>query len=493
MPINESVHTRIERERRQSAPKGTPWSMLKTFREYARGQQRGTLNADQMKIMASVIKNPFADNVLRKILWEHANRLRIARWDVADERVSDFLFDLWVKNALPDLFADATFATLRDGNHAIALNWVPDLFSDEGGRVLLTRERWWDGIDGVFVMYGDDARPVYAVKEWQPVEPGARKRRNIYYPESIWRFEWDGGQWQPYNLPSDPEILDGETNMPIRGIVPWLKRDGTPLGIPIVHLPNGSDDDSLYGASLLDGGALAFQDQINAVQHDVTAAAMLNGSPQTWSRGFELPTDPNDPSRKVRVVMGPGRHHHNDEVTAEWGNIQPGDLSELRNAYMMKLEALCRNTNTPLRVFTGQWPSGEAIFRDELPIVNSARKLGESVGPSWSTVAHRATGIRNAFGLGEPLDESSLITTIYESLEQRDPLGMWAIVEKAAPFVSGREALRIAGYTPTEIDRIMSEKEKENAEKVSAAQAAFSRPADIDALMRASGQTADEE
>lgn len=487
----ETLNQRVERERKEARPSGTDWSDVRLFREYARGRQKKTLNADQIRIMAGVIKSPFSDNILKKIITEHAARLRLARYDVEDSQVTAFLYDLWVRNQLPDLFADAIYAVLRDGNHAISLNWLPSEVNEDGGRVVLNRERWWDGKDGVFVRYDDSGLPEYAVKEWKTSE--GLPRRNIYFPEAFYRFQFKDGAWVPYVLDGDEELFAiDQTGQPVPGLIPWLKPDGSPLGIPIVHLPNGSDDDTYYGASIMDGGALGFQDQINAIQHDITAAAMMNGSPQSWSKGFTLPEDAE--GNPIKVKTGPGTHHHTEELTAEWGVIPPGSLTELKNAYMTKIEAVCRNTNTPVHVITGNWPSGEAIFRAEMPIVNETLKLAESIGPQMSTVAHRATEIFNAFTTGPTtLDEDSLIRTIFEPAEQHDPITIWTVAEKSAPFVSNREILRSVGKTPEQIDTIMEERADEKTESISMAQAAFSRPPEMDALLRAGGQAVDTE
>lgn len=496
----ESIHTRLERERAAMAPTGGSWAksrgdwaIIQTFRDYARGRQKQTLNADQIRIMQGVLKHNFSDNVLKQILWAHANRLRVARFDVDDDAVADFLFDTWVRNQFPDLFADLIFATLRDGNHCVSLNWR---YSDDpdnpyGGRVTFSRERWWDGKEGMFIMYGDDNQPVYAVKEWRPLSTGPkpRKRRTIYWPDHFERYEWNGGVWQPYTIPGEESLEPvNAAGLRVKGIVPWTKLDGSPLGIPVVHFANGSDDDSPYGASLLDGGPLAFQDQLNAIQHDILSASLMNGSPQTYSKGFSLPEDDDTPGKKIPIRMGPGIHHHTEEVTAEFGSIPPGDLTQLKMAYLTKLEALCRDTETPYHEITGQWPSGEAIFRAERPIVEATRKLGESVGPAGSTLMHRATEIVNTFG-NVALDENALIQTIFEPPEQRDILTMWTVAEKAAAFVSKREVLRIVGYSPARIEEIMDELDEEQTASISAAQAAFSRPSSLDALQRAAGQS----
>lgn len=500
------IHTTIERDRKASPPEGTRWDHIQTYRKYARGRNTKTLNADQIRILSGVLKHGFSDNVLRMILWEHANRIRLSRYDVDSDTVRDFLFDLWVKNQFPDMTADATFAALRDGNHAVSLNWISSESPSNvyGGRVVVRRERWWDGREGVFVMYGDDGEPAYAVKEWVPADSVVvlssgrvastgnpeGKRRNVYYPDRFLRFRWSGGEWRMFNDPGDV-LVEGSRGA-TAGAVDWTKRDGSPLGVPIVHLPNGSDDDSLYGSSLLSGGPLAFQDQINAIQHDITAASMLNGSPQTWSRGFELPKKyPNTASdERLPIKTGPGTHHHTQEATAAWGALEGGSIEPLKLAYLVKLEALCRDTQTPFYVFTGQWPSGAALFRADLPLTGASRKLIDSLGPAWATVAHRATEIENTFGNVE-LDEDALITTVFEPPEQIDAVSRWEIAEKAAPFVSDAETLRIAGYSPDRIDEILDEKDADAEAAVASAQTAFSRPADLNALQKAAGATVD--
>lgn len=495
----DSIHTKIERDRKAAAPEGTKWDHIRTYRSYARGRNQKTLNADQLRILSGVLKHSFSDNVLKMILWEHANRVRLSRFDVEDNDVSDFLFDLWVKNQFPDMMADSVFSTLRDGNHAVSLDWrVSDSPSSVyGGRVTVRRERWWDGREGVFVMYGDDGEPVYAVKEWTPIEfvsPVGRvnsgnvegKRRNIYYPDRILRFRWVSGEWKMFNFESD--VLAVSTSRALVGPVEWTKRDGSPLGIPIVHFPNGSDDDSLYGSSLLSGGPLAFQDQINAIQHDITSAAMLNGSPQTYSSGFELPKKyPNTSSdERVPVKTGPGTHHHTDENTAKWGIIEGGNITPLREAYGLKVEALCRDTQTPYYIFTGQWPSGAALFRADLPLTGASRKLIDSLGPATSTIAHRATEIVNTFGFAD-LDEDALITSVFEPPEQIDAISRWEIADKASAHVSRAEVLRIANYSPEKIEAILDEIDEDSERSISVAQAGFMRPADLDTLQKASG------
>ncbi len=457
MPEPGTIHTRIEEDRKNSQAELSRWSDLRIFRRYYRGRQRGTLNADQMRILQGVIGNKFAHNICKKIVNTKAHRLEMARWDVDNQAVVDFLFQLWTKNQVPDLFADMVVACIRDGNTCIGLNWVP---SSDGGRVGLFLERWWDGQSGMFVHYDSYGQPDYAVKEWKT--PNNQKYRTIYFPDRLERYQSIGEGWSLYSLPGDPLTSTS-------GILPWVKGNGKPLGIPVIHFPNGNDDDTNYGASELDGGVLGFQDQINAIQHDITAVSLLTGSPRTTSKGFALEED--DDGKKKMPKTGPGAHWHADDPTAEWGILEPGQVGPLKEGLMIKVDAVCQMTNIPVHAITGDWPSGEAIFRSEMGLVNDGEKLAKKVGPAMSSVAHRATEMANAFGSGPQLDEEALIRTIFAPLDKRDPLTLVMFAEKTAPFVSEQEVLRILGYAPEKILEILAEREAEAAAAIERQQA----------------------
>lgn len=474
-----TIHDRIERDRKNAQPDGFAWSDVRKFRRYYRGRQRPSLNAEQIRILQGVIGNRFSHNVLKKIVTEKANRLEIARFDVDDDQVRDFLFDTWVKNEFPDVFADLIVATLRDSNAFLGLNWVVDDSPDSvyGGRVSFKTERLWDGRVGTFAHYDNADQMEYAVKEWH--DPTTRTQyRTVYFDDHMERYRQDGASWVGYFLPTDP-FIDGLSQ---RGFVPWLKRSGDGLGIPIIHFANGSDDDSPYGASELDGGALGFQDQINAIQHDITAVSTLSGSPRTWSKGFTLEKDANGNRKQPRV--GPGAHWHSDEVDADWGVLAGGDPKPLIDALWLKVQSLCQMTNIPMHVITGDWPSGEAIYRAEMSLTQDVQRLAKKTGPSASTAMHRSTEIANAYGTGPTLNETALIRTIFVDASKRDPLTRALFVEKVAPHVSKQEILRLFDYTPDQIDAIIEELEEEADKALERAQARFSAGVAVPSTVR---------
>ena len=268
------THTEIEERRRAAQPDAAE---VKKYRAYVRGRQRGTLTAGQQRILRGVLGNRFADNICGMVVQRIASRVTLARFAVdgpaqPSAAVLDYLRGLWTLNQIPLLSEATHHATLRDGNHAIALSWL-----DDRQRVQLSRERWWNGDNGVWVAYGAGGRVEYAVKDWTNEQGIAR--RTIWYADRIERFVADGQGWRMINLPGD----FGEATFTGPGKpVPWVDSAGDPLGVPIIHfshhaIPNDGDTprDAApeYGSSVLDGGVLGLQDEINDVQRDISAAA----------------------------------------------------------------------------------------------------------------------------------------------------------------------------------------------------------------------------
>jgi len=445
----ESLHAKIEREREAALPEA---AALAVFRNYAQGKQDQPLSADQKRHLAGLTKHRFADNVCHKVLAIGASRLELTGFAVDNQAVQTFLADLWTKTHLADLQYDIHYATLRDGNHAALLGWrVAEGLDGDGneiqtGRVVIQRERWWDGASGMFVAYGDDGRPAYAVKEWEVVGESKRstKRRTVYLPDHIERYVQEGQGWRPFPL-------EGED---ATGIVPWVKKDGSPLGIPIVHFANGSDDDAPYGVSDLDGGVIGLQDQINDLHWDIVAAARMAGYQMYTATGVPAEKNADGSSKPLRV--GPGFLLRTDNPNGRFGVLQAGDMSQLIATLRMKVRTVAANTMTPEHdIGGGEWPSGVALLRADMPAVVKAERGARSLGPTWETAMHRGTEIANAYG-SERLDEDALITAEFADPARLDALAK-AEVEKvelanlaALQLIDDPVLLRLSGLLTEE-------------------------------------------
>ena len=449
-----SIHSQIEAERKAAQPDA---AQIRTFRAYARGNQRGTLTAGQARILRGLLGQRFADNVCAMVLDQISARLQLARFAVEGDEASataaalieTALRQVWTLSQMPALAGAAHYATLRDGNHAIAMAW-----SD--GRVRLARERWWNGLHGLFVAYDDQEQPRYAVKDWQTAQG---MRRTIWWPDRIERYLAGGDGWRPYRLPADGEQWP----------VPWIDRTGAPLGIPVVHLAcrerpsdgdQATDPAPIYGVSVLDGGVLGLQDEINDVQRDISAAARFAGYQMLWGTGItpRLDADGNE----IPLIVEPGAFFRDENPDAAFGTFPAGSLSELERTLTIKLQAISRQTAVPQHLIAGQWPSGEALLRAERPLTDRCEALIRVIGPAWSSIAHKATLLLNCFG-GMQLDPALLITSVFAPAERRDPLTRAQIAAAEAPFVSRRETLRTLGRSPAEIERILAEIEQEGA------------------------------
>jgi hypothetical protein len=457
----ESLHEQIDRERGTTQPNAAD---LETYRLYAAGEHTSTLTPRQKAILGGASRQPYSDNVADMVIAAWSNRLKLRGFHCEDEGVQTFLDEFYTHNQLASMSYDINYAVGRDGNHAVILRWLPDDAppmeeSDNeeppipprvtGGQVTAHNEDWWDGKQGVWVAYDDRGRPAYAVKDFVTLvgdPPHKADRRTVYFTDRIERYIKDGGGWQPYPLPDEPWP------------VPWVKQDGAPLGIPVIHYSFPRFGKRRYGISELAGGFLGNQDHINDMQQDLTAAARLLGFQILWSTGIEWAENP---------VLEPGVLLHADAPDAAFGVLPAGDIKQIRDAHGTKLQTIARMTMTPIHIIQGgTWPAGIALVQADKPLIAKCMRLMESIGPSHTTKAHRATEMANAFG-GAGLNEDALITSVFADPEQLDQLAQAELDEAKAKALKAREELKDRkslidiGLTEEEVEEILTDREEQ--------------------------------
>lgn len=444
---------------------------LKTFRAYAQGSHESTIDVAQQRLIGRKPDHTVADNVLRMVISTASSRLKLERFSVASDENPDvanltgasdvlrgFLQRFWMVNKLEKLQYDTTFGYLRDGNGAISLAWRAQRGGGTDGDVRLTRETWWDGESGVFMAYGENGEEEWAVKEFDAIDPKDPKktitRRTVYYPDKIVRYIQDGKGWKEYPTKSQPAVVD------------WKRTDGRPLGIPIVHFPNGASvTDTPYGLSDL-VGLIGLQDDLNATQEDMTAATRFSGFQMVTGTGI-------DEGKDYKVV--PGGFLWNPSPNARFGVIPPGDASKISETHSYKRATVGVVSATPIHTITGgNWPSGEAIAQADMPAADKAGRLASVAGPLWTMVAHRATEIANTFG-GAGLDESIPIVAIFAPPDRVNEITRIEIQQRKADLLLAvsqlpkTAMLKMNVFTAAEVDAILKEQQDATAN----AQAAF--------------------
>ncbi len=445
--LTEATHKRIEQERDQA---GDDWRAIALYRDYARGIHPGTLTSEQQRTLRMLVSGVhgrvFADNLCKVILRSATDRLAVERFAVdpvdtteaaktAASDVADYLAGVMARNGGGALQNRVHYAVIRDGNTAISLRW-----DNARQTVRLRPEPWWDGSSGVWFAYDSDGEPEYAVRDWVTYELATDSigrvsrrpvtRRVVWWPDRIERYRKSGQGWQP--APMDVDIEAGRDDG--TGIVKWVRADGRPLGIPVVHFAANADDDDAYGVSDLAGGVLGLQDEINDLQRSVTGAARHAGFPMYFASGVKAGTT---------MEVEPGMWLTIPDPAARAVVLAPGEIGPLLDAYNLKVKAVCRMTGTPEHQITGVWPSGEALLRAEIALVQRVERLQDLEEGPWTTVAHRSTELHNAFGRGT-LDEDALIRPEWSSADRRDPLSVAQIQDAEATALQKIETLRTA-------------------------------------------------
>ena len=344
---------------------------------------------------------------------------------------------LFRSNWLPSLYAQTVYSTWRDGNSAIGLAW-----HGNKSRPITCREKWWNGKSGIWFAYDDQGEPLYAVKEW-PTPEG--KRRTVYYAHEIRRYIQRSNGWEW--IPND----EGKT-----GPVEWLARDGSPLGIAAVHFarlteppdaPEGSKDnggDSNYGISLYDGGLVPLQDGVNDQHKNLFSAARFTAYQIITGSGVEPEIDPKTKQPKA-IKIQPGTALTSKAAEARWGYIPAGSIKELMSELDNLIRAISAQARVPEHLIKGQWPSGEALFRAEMPLIDTARKGASVLGPAFASVMHKCVLMSNTFALTS-YDTESLITTMFAPPERYDPLTLTQLATERAQYISLKEVWRLMGY-----------------------------------------------
>ena len=412
----ETIHEEIKRRREETIP----WHQeVKVYRDYAVGQQLVTLSSEMRRQVEGVDNHDFCENVCDKVIATVASRAELLGFEVgkvgepatggAEKKVAQFLDEFWIKNRMPATSYANNYATIRDGNHAIILGWkvTQNQLGRRKGTVTAHLAPFWDGNLGVWTAYGPDGTDAYAVRDFEIFDPVTKQtiqRRTIYYPDHFEDYANRSGEWMPF--------ADGQT----QSVTPWIKPSGEPIGIPVIHFKNGrSAKNPQYGLSDLYGGVLGLQDQINDIHWDITSAARNAGFQVYFVTGYQE-TEDGKP-----LYIGPGYVIKCVDPASKVGAIEAGDMSQLINTLAAKKKAVASTTRTPEHEISGgDWPSGLALVRADYPLVDKTDKFDKTAGPSYGTLAHRATSIANAYGAAA-LDEEILITPLWAAPERLDP------------------------------------------------------------------------
>lgn len=484
------IHARIKQDR-DNLPVGMSmfWQDIIQYRDYTAGKHAIILTDKQKTILRNLLNDRFCDNVCKQIVGEANGRIAFNGWECSNDAVKKWL-DIFFKTAkVKARQTDIHFRALRDGNFAVAVNWDAD-----EQRVNLYKEDWWNGTSGVYIHYDDTDDADYAVKEWTywsyTTDSGGTqqypiqiRRRVIWFEDRVEKWEaLDGVGFDGWVAAPSPQDQDGN-NEP-QWPVPWVDIEGKPMGIPYIHFPNAHYMWGDYGLSELAGGVLGFQDQLNDMQYNISITGKMTGAQMYYATGVKLKKDPAT-QLAVPITVDAGMFHTSENEKSQFGVLSPGDISQQIAGYNLKLKRVAQITATPVHIITGgDWPSGEALLRAELPAVSKAKTQINTFSDCWIEVAAFAMKIYNRFKpSGKPIVnydlEDGLIEACFDDPEKRDIVSRSIVVHNMIPNISIREGLRILGYSDERAQDVwdeMVEEQAQSADTMLTASNARSRP-----------------
>lgn len=493
--MDDELHKSIDKQREAALPEA---HLVRRYRAYARGNQPIKLTPAERECVEGILGNRFCDNIVAKVLSTVSTRLRFARWtydagsEAATKTALDALTGVRQKNNLLGLTHQVHWSMLRDGDCALMVSWKNGE-SAKSGRVMLTREPFWDGQTGVFIAYDTDGQMRYAVKDWYEV--GGVLRRNIYYPNSIWKYAKAANtdSWEQFFDQFDTVTLaDGSATFEPIWPVPWLDATGQAIGIPFVHFANplfpndgevASDDGELHGSksateqaiaktsSFFDpnygvsegaSGLLGQQDHLNATHFDIASARRFTAFQMYYATGVEATEDvmqPDGTTKEVpiKIKVRPGTFHTFEAPDSHVGTLPAAALTPLIESVEVTLRAVSRGSDVPMHTFTGQWPSGSAIYQSEAPLNFKVEKIADAISSSWGSVGFWCLKLDNIFGTGR-WDLERMVGAEFGSVARLDPITLADYANAIADHISEAEYLRLVGYDEGEITTIQAER-----------------------------------
>lgn len=292
----------------------------------------------------------------------------------------------------------------------------------------------------------DPARPrklLAAMKTWIDSVQG-RQLAIVYLPNQIFYFQavttglspvpWDPKSWEPQAQESVPNPLK---EVPV---VPFInRRPRAPMGM-------GEFED-----------VTDIQDRINVTILDRLVTQAMQSYRQRWAKGVNVedengnPQRPFDPGADLLWLV--------EDENASFGDFQTTDLGPILNACSSDIRDLAAITRTPPHYLLADMVnvSGDALTAAESGLTSKVTNRSVEFGEAWEKTLRLAS----MYGDSQTNGVDSVIVWADPERHSLAELADAAVKYESAgvPF---RERMALLGYTPSEIDRMETERMKDS-------------------------------
>lgn len=407
---------------------------IRVLRDYYDGEHPILLSDRQKEFIGKELTDGdflFAHNTVKSVIDTLRERLSVNGFTVngatvggadggegaqtPESQIAQRMWGWWEENRYDAQQIRLHRRALRDG-----ISFVMVDYDNVEQRPRFTLHQAYDGKTGI-TYHRDPENPercLFLNKYWytfDPLKPGKTgiQRKTTYLEHEIRKYimATDGQSWQ--------EIRDpGDASWPL----PWVDRDGAPLGINTIPFenPGGSEVAQIIG----------LQNALNKSWLDLIAAADASGFPilvheQPADGGFPGDTnavDDDDIEGADEFVVAPGRML---DVDGKVYRIEGANLSQLIDTIHVIVETIAGISRTPqyyLRPVGGDVPSGEALKQLESGLVSRAVERQLIFGQSWADVMAMAYKVAQTFGPTIPEVKRLRVETTWDAAETRQDL-----------------------------------------------------------------------
>lgn len=400
---------------------------------------------------------PWSENFCETIIDVMADRLNVTGMLCEDnEAAQEWAEEFFEGDAIAEVAGTVHTQTPKLGDGFLGIDW-----DDERK----TATFHWNDPAACVPVYDSADRLIMVAKSWSeaaptPTNPEGRhiRRLNLYLADRIEKWFTEAGpgkgvQWQMH-------MDEGDEVWP----TPWVRNDGTPRGVGIIHFRN-KPKGKAYGRSEL-RSTIPQNDYLNKQLIDLANVLDNQGWPQRWGTGVSSKT-----KSVLKTVAGEIWTTPNEK--AKFGQFESAEVNGILEAVDGTLRRMSGRSSTPMHLLLAgaitQLPSGESLKTAESGLIFKVKDRHPTYGLSWSTATGIAAGLEADFGESGLAFGDESFETQWQDPTSRNEKSEWEIQEvKGRVGVSRKTRLEEMGYDADKEAEQRREEAKESADAFNA-------------------------
>lgn len=428
---------------------------VKRFRAYAEGDHDVNLTP-KMRAMLRLGSedDKLVANYCDTVIQTMADRLAIEAINANNETGTVWGNTVRTFNRFDGLQMDVIEAAIRDGDGFISV-----AFDEESNLPVFYHEPAYDGTDGVIAIY-DRTRKSLAlvIKIWVEDGQTITTRANLYYPDRIEKYSSQGESGQSFEK-YQPE---GE-EWPVK----WTKRDGKPLGVPFIHIPNRKRGNGTHGISELNN-IVPMQNSLNRTLVSMVMTAELTAFQLRYALGFEVP-DTVTPGMWINVKS----EIPNDQQVMI-GVLEQGNITDFLAQSQFLIHEIGTISRTPSPEFMGgDNASGESLKQREVGLLGKVRKFQVKGGNAFEDLMMMAAHVADTFAKTNRPPTIERFNCVWMKADIRSDIDVVKAVKDMAGLMGDKQALKelkpVFGWDDATVDAIMMQKDAESTARLNRA------------------------